>query len=103
MHPAKNHERARLETPRQSIRLRSDVRVSIVVLLKDIERDEQLRSDFVAPAFDAMIWNDARFGVGDGGLAKPDVRELVCQREHLSGFAIGTVQEYERRQRLRQG
>jgi hypothetical protein len=31
------------------------------------------------------------------------VRELVRQREHLSGFAIGTIEKYERRQRVRQG
>src|SRR5216684_9292553 len=71
-HAAENHECAHLESARQPIHLCAEVSVSIVVVLKDIERDEQLGGYFVAPTLDAIVRDFAGLRIGDGGLAEPD-------------------------------
>ncbi len=61
------------------------------------QRDKKFRRDGVAPHFFAPVsrqWLGAR--VGKGGRPKPKMRQLVREREHLSGLGIGAVDENER-------
>ncbi len=91
-HAAENHERAHLEAARQPIHLRAEVSVSIVVVLKDIQRDEQLGGNLVAPTLDAIVRAHRRRRVSRRSSLSETVRSARARMpiQWLSGQARTT-------------
>lgn len=59
------------------VRSRLEIPPPPVLAAQDFERNEQFRGHFIAPSLDAVSRRNGSLHIGDGGLTKPDVRELV--------------------------
>jgi hypothetical protein len=93
-HPTKNHERAHLEAAREPSHLRKKIRGLIVVVQEDLERNEQLRGDLIAPTFDAIVQDLARLCGGDCRLSEPGVR-MARTRMSVTQSLAGSGECYD--------
>src|ERR1700761_2906218 len=100
---AENDQRAHLEASGEPVELLTKNGVWPVLFTEYRERYEDLGGDAIAPDLDLVRRCGDRPDIGQGTLAEPKMRQLVCQGEHLRGLGIGSVEEDERGEAVGEG
>jgi hypothetical protein len=72
--------------------------LSVELVGQGIERDKELGGDLIAPAFGSFCRLLREVRIGESGLPKPEMSELVRNREDLRCFRVCAVDEDEGRQ-----
>ena len=98
MNTPEDHQGADLEVSCQTLELILQVGTTVDLVAQYGERHQQLGRDPIAPALHFLIRCRPCFGVGDGGLPKPQVREFVREGEHLRLLGVRPVDEDQRRE-----
>ena len=98
MNASEDYQGADLEVSRETSELVLQVGTSVELVAQHGKRHQQLGRDSVAPALHFLIRCRPCFGVRDGGLPKPQVREFVREGEHLCRLRIRCIDENQRRQ-----
>src|SRR5579859_6702791 len=96
--PAQDNESADLEDAGDAFQFACQIWPFRIHIAERIEGHKELRGNPVAPALDGIRWAGPDIRVRHGGLAKPDMGQLVSEREDLRSLRIRAVHEHQWRQ-----
>jgi hypothetical protein len=95
---SQDHEGTHLEPSSEIQQLfRKIVSVDLNVA-QELRRDEEFRSNFIAPPLSRAVHLDTHVNVIDTGIAEGNMNEFVRESEYLRCLGVSTVDENHRRQ-----
>ena len=101
--PAKDNEGTHLELASESFQVFGQLIPVNRDALQSGSREQELSGNLIAPTLSRVAWRGTHLGIVYSGFTKPDMDQLMGERENLSGLGVRSIDENDRGQLISKG